>query len=97
VPGSVATSRSGSPAPGLIRFTSSVAGLEQSHGVRVTCVVPGWIGLPRAHAELAALPDAERAATPPLVPPDDIVVAALELIRSGRGGTVVTMLEGGRP
>jgi NAD(P)-dependent dehydrogenase (short-subunit alcohol dehydrogenase family) len=86
----------GAAKAGLIRFTSSVAGLEQTHGVRVTCVVPGWIGLPRAHAELAALPDAERAAAPALVPPADIVAEALELIRAGRGGTVVKMLAGGR-
>jgi NAD(P)-dependent dehydrogenase (short-subunit alcohol dehydrogenase family) len=81
---------------GLIRFTSSVAGLEATHGVRVTCVVPGWIGLPRAHVELAALPAAERAATPPLVEPADIVAQAVELIRSGRGGRVVRMLAGRR-
>jgi NAD(P)-dependent dehydrogenase (short-subunit alcohol dehydrogenase family) len=87
----------GAAKAGLIRFTSSVAGLAQTHGVRVTCVVPGWIGLPRAHAELAAMPDAERAAAPPLVPPADIVATALDLVRDGRGGAVVEMLRGDRP
>jgi NAD(P)-dependent dehydrogenase (short-subunit alcohol dehydrogenase family) len=77
---------------GLVRFTTSVAGLEQTHGVRVSCVVPGWIGLPRAHAELAAMSEAERAATPPLIPPADIVATVLRLIRSGRAGEVVEML-----
>jgi NAD(P)-dependent dehydrogenase (short-subunit alcohol dehydrogenase family) len=82
---------------GLVRFTSSVAHLQQSHGVRVTCVVPGWIGLPRAHAELAAMSDAERAASPPLVPPAAIVTVVLDLVRNGRAGAVVEFLRGDQP
>jgi NAD(P)-dependent dehydrogenase (short-subunit alcohol dehydrogenase family) len=87
----------GAAKAGLIRFTSSAAGLADTHGVRVSCVVPGWIGLDRAHAELAALPEAERAATPPLVPPDRIVAVVLGLIRTGRPGTIVEMLRGDEP
>jgi 3-oxoacyl-[acyl-carrier protein] reductase len=77
---------------GLIRFTSSLAGLESTHGVRMSCVVPGWIGLDRAHAELAAMPPAERAAAPALIPPADVVAAVLDLIRSGRSGAVIELL-----
>lgn len=40
---------------GLIRFTSSLANLSDSHRVRVYCVVPDWIGLPRVHTELEFL------------------------------------------
>lgn len=40
---------------GLIRFTSSLANLTDSHRVRVNCVVPDWIVLPRAHSELEFL------------------------------------------
>jgi 3-oxoacyl-[acyl-carrier protein] reductase len=87
----------GAAKAGLIRFTSSVAGLEQTHGVRVTCVVPGWIGLDRAHAELAAMPPAERAAVPPLIPPEDVVAVAVDLIRDGRAGAVVELLRGDKP
>jgi 3-oxoacyl-[acyl-carrier protein] reductase len=87
----------GAAKAGLIRFTSSVAGLEQTHGVRVMCPVPGWIGLDRAHAELAAMPAAERAATPPLIPPADLVAVALDLIRDGRAGAVVELLRGDQP
>jgi NAD(P)-dependent dehydrogenase (short-subunit alcohol dehydrogenase family) len=82
---------------GLIRFTSSLAGLEATHGVRMTCLVPGWIGLERAHAELAAKPEAERAATPPLIPPADLVAVVLDLIRNGRSGSVVELLRGDQP
>ena len=74
---------------GLIRLTSSLAGLEQSHGVRMTCIVPGWIGLERAKAQLAALAPEVRAKTPPLIPPAVVVTLALNLIASGRSGTVV--------
>ena len=79
----------GSSKAGLIRLTSSLAGLEQSHGVRMTCIVPGWIGLERAHAQFAALAPEERAKMPPLIPPDDVVALALNLIATGRSGTVV--------
>jgi NAD(P)-dependent dehydrogenase (short-subunit alcohol dehydrogenase family) len=37
---------------GLIRFTSSLAGLHEAMGVRVNCVVPDWIATKRAVAEL---------------------------------------------
>lgn len=81
---------------GLIRFTASLADLEQTHQVRMTCIVPDWVGLDRAHAELAALPPEEQAKTPPLIPPEEIVRVGLDLIRTGRGGTIVEML-GGQP
>ena len=63
----------------------------------MTCLVPGRIGLDRAHAELAAKPAAERAATPPLIPPADLVAVVLDLIRNGRSGAVVELLRGDRP
>lgn len=77
---------------GLVRLTTSLAGLD---GVRVTCIVPDWIGLDRAHAEFAALSPAERAVTPPLIPPAQVVDAVLDLIAGGASGTVVE-LRGGR-
>ena len=78
---------------GLVRFTASLAGLEETHGVRVTAVVPDWIGLDRAVAEVAAMEESER---PALVPPADVVDTVLDLARTGRGGAVVE-LWGGRP
>ncbi|MET0725554.1 MAG: hypothetical protein ABWY36_04330 [Leifsonia sp.] len=58
----------------------------------MTCIVPGWIGLERAHREYAALPEAERAAIPPLIPPSDVVATALALIATGASGEVVELL-----
>ncbi len=75
----------------LIRLTTSLRGLDASHGVRVMCVVPGWIGLDRAHAELAAMAPADRAATAPLIPPGDVVSTVLDLITTGQSGAVVDM------
>ncbi|SDO87703.1 3-oxoacyl-[acyl-carrier protein] reductase [Pedococcus dokdonensis] len=79
---------------GLVRLTTALAGL-QDEGVLVTCLVPGWIGLPRAHAELAALAPPERQASPELVPPEIIAAEAVRLVRDRvTAGTVVELLDG---
>jgi 3-oxoacyl-[acyl-carrier protein] reductase len=81
---------------GLVRLTTSLAGLG-SEGIRVTCVVPGWVGLERAHTQRAALDEAERARTPALVPPALIADTILHLVRDDvAAGTVVELLDGDR-
>ncbi|TYB95510.1 SDR family NAD(P)-dependent oxidoreductase [Micromonospora sp. WP24] len=87
----------GAAKAGLIRFTTSLSGLATSHGVRMMCVVPDWIGLERAQAQWALMSDAERAATRPLIPPAEVVTVVLQLIREGAGGTVVEMRGGDQP
>jgi NAD(P)-dependent dehydrogenase (short-subunit alcohol dehydrogenase family) len=88
----------GAAKAGLIRFTTSLAGLHTSMGVRVNCIVPHWIGLDRAKAELAAMSPAERAATPPLVDPAAIADKVAELaIDESLAGTVVEMRGGEEP
>jgi NAD(P)-dependent dehydrogenase (short-subunit alcohol dehydrogenase family) len=79
---------------GLIRLTTSLAGLADSHGVRVSCVVPGWIGLDRAVAERAAMPPDER---PELVPPEVIARAVVELAGDPSSAGKVVVLEEGAP
>jgi 3-oxoacyl-[acyl-carrier protein] reductase len=59
---------------GLIRLTTAIADWEQ---VRVSCIVPGWIGLPRAHEQIQQLPPEHR---PRLIPPESIAATVLELI-----------------
>jgi NAD(P)-dependent dehydrogenase (short-subunit alcohol dehydrogenase family) len=78
----------------LIRFTTAMAGAA---GQRFVCVVPDWVGLPRAQAELAALPSARRAALPPLIPPGEVLDAVLALVADESAGGVVVSLVGGRP
>jgi NAD(P)-dependent dehydrogenase (short-subunit alcohol dehydrogenase family) len=83
---------------GLIRLTTSLAGLRDSHDVRVACVVPDWIGLPRAVEELAAMSPAERASKPPLIPPLAIVEVVLGLVADDtESGTVVELWGGQDP
>ncbi|PZF83289.1 SDR family NAD(P)-dependent oxidoreductase [Jiangella anatolica] len=86
----------GAAKAGLIRFTAAVAGLRERFGVRVNCLVPGWIGLPRAHAELAAMSPADRVRTPPFVPPQSVAAAVLRLAGSDDLAGRVLVLRGGR-
>lgn len=74
---------------GLVRFTTSLSDPSSTAGARVMAVVPGWIGLPRAHAELAALPPEERERRPDLVPPAQVTHVVVDLLRNGRAGQVV--------
>jgi NAD(P)-dependent dehydrogenase (short-subunit alcohol dehydrogenase family) len=86
----------GAAKAGLIRFTAAVAGLRETHGVRVNCVVPGWIGLDRAHAQLAAMPPDERAQAPPLVPPERVADAVVALAEDDDLAGRVLVLRGGQ-
>lgn len=79
---------------GLIRFTTAVADWRGEHGVRVNTVVPDWIGLPRAHAELASLSEQERAARPPLIPPAVVADAVAELLADDAASGRVVVLDG---
>jgi NAD(P)-dependent dehydrogenase (short-subunit alcohol dehydrogenase family) len=80
---------------GLIRLTTSLAGLAESHRVRASCVVPGWIGLDRAVAQRAELPAGER---PDLVPPSLVADNVVELAADpGSAGRVVVLQEGQPP
>jgi NAD(P)-dependent dehydrogenase (short-subunit alcohol dehydrogenase family) len=85
----------GAAKAGLIRFTASVAGLRDEMGVRINCVVPDWIGLDRAHAELAAMSPAERASAPPFVDPDDVAETVLWLARDDSLAGRVVVMRGG--
>jgi NAD(P)-dependent dehydrogenase (short-subunit alcohol dehydrogenase family) len=85
----------GAAKAGLIRFTTSLGGLRQTMGVRVNCVVPDWIGLDRARAELAAMTPERRAAMPPLIPPRTVADAVVMFIRDDSLSGRVMVLPGG--
>lgn len=80
---------------GLIRFTASVAGLAEAMGVRVNCIAPHWIGLERAHAELAAMSPADRARAPAFVEPEAVADAVVWLAGSASLAGVVVEMPGG--
>ncbi len=78
---------------GLLRFTTALGDAETAARARVTAVVPGWIGLPRAWAEWEALPDEERARRTPPRPTVEVVRAVVDLVTDGRPGQVVELLD----
>jgi NAD(P)-dependent dehydrogenase (short-subunit alcohol dehydrogenase family) len=82
---------------GLIRLTSALAGLAATDGIRVNCIVPDWIGLPRAHDEVAAMSEAERAAIPPLIPPEQVADVVVGLILDDRAVGRAVVLQKSRP
>lgn len=76
---------------GLVRFTRSLSEPVGARGVRVMAVVPGWIGLPRAHEEWAALSAEEQASRPALVPTATVCRAVVDLLARGHPGQVVEL------
>jgi NAD(P)-dependent dehydrogenase (short-subunit alcohol dehydrogenase family) len=86
----------GAAKAGLIRFTACLAYAREETGVRVNCVVPDWIATDRALGELAAMTPDARAAEAPLVDPDDLADAVVELIRDeSLAGRVMLLPRGG--
>lgn len=77
----------------LIRFTSTLAPLRETFGVRVNCVVPDWVATERAEAELAAMPAAEREAEAALVSLQTLTDAVVRLIESDDLAGRVLLLE----
>ena len=80
----------GAAKAGLRRFTTS---LGQRDDVRVMAVVPGWIGLERAHRQLASLTPAQRRAAGPLIPPQEVADRVIHLLDHGRPGEVSELLD----
>ena len=78
----------GAAKAGLRRFTTSLGARSD---VRVTAVVPGWIGLDRAVREWRALSPSARADAGGLVSPARVVDAVVQLIERGRPGEVVEL------
>jgi NAD(P)-dependent dehydrogenase (short-subunit alcohol dehydrogenase family) len=87
----------GAAKAGLIRFTACLAYAREETGVRVNCVVPDWIATDRALGELAAMTPEARAAEAPLVDPDDLADAVVELIRDESLSGRVVLLPRGEP
>ena len=80
----------GAAKAGMRRFTASLGNRED---VRVMAIVPGWIGLERARAEFAQLAISEQQRRGPLIPPTTVSDTVVRLLRRGRAGEVVELLE----
>ena len=85
----------GAAKAGLVRFSTALADLRERSGVRVNCIVPHWIGLERAHAELAQMTPEQRAGAPPTVPPQTVAAATVAFIRDESLAGRVMVLAGG--
>jgi NAD(P)-dependent dehydrogenase (short-subunit alcohol dehydrogenase family) len=77
---------------GIRRLTAS---LGSRSDVRVMGVVPGWIGLDRAHREWAALTPDQQMKLGPLIPPEDVVNTVVTLLDHGCPGEIVEILRKG--
>jgi NAD(P)-dependent dehydrogenase (short-subunit alcohol dehydrogenase family) len=81
---------------GLIRLAGALSALDETHGVRVSCVCPDYVDTPSVRRSLAAMSEEERASVPELVDADEIAGLVLELIRDeGSAGRVVARPAGG--
>ena len=66
---------------GIVRFTAALAGLADSHGIRVSCICPDWVDTPAVRRSLDGMSEEERAAVPPLVPAEEIAELVVALAR----------------
>jgi NAD(P)-dependent dehydrogenase (short-subunit alcohol dehydrogenase family) len=82
---------------GLIRFTSTLAGLRERMNVRVKCLVPDWIATERALEGLARMTPAQRAAAPVPRPPEEIAAAVVDFVRDDHLAGRVMMMWPGEP
>ena len=72
----------GAAKAGLVRFTTAVRDFAPRFGVRVSCVVPHWIGLDRAIQEYEQLDAEGRLASGGLVDPAVVVRTVVELTQN---------------
>lgn len=86
----------GAAKAGLVRFTTSVRDFAPRFGVRVSCVVPHWIGLDRAIQEYEELSTEARRASGGLVDPAVVVRAVVALIKDPQSAGRVMVVRPGR-
>ena len=84
---------------GLARLTATLAPLAERDAVRVSCIVPNWIGTEEVLAQIAAMPDEERAEVPDVpTSPEQIAELAVELVEDeGAAGRVYVWWTGREP
>jgi NAD(P)-dependent dehydrogenase (short-subunit alcohol dehydrogenase family) len=83
---------------GLIRFTTAVRDAALRRKVRVSCIVPHWIGLDRAVQEFEQMSPEQRADSGGLVRPETIADVVLHLSQDPQAaGRVVVLRPGHEP
>jgi NAD(P)-dependent dehydrogenase (short-subunit alcohol dehydrogenase family) len=88
----------GAAKAGLIRFTTAVADFTTRFKVRVSCIVPHWIGLDRAVREFEQLSADQQRLSGGLVDPQVIADTVMKLIDDpNSGGRVIVIRAGQSP
>lgn len=88
----------GAAKAGLIRFTTALVGAAAEHSVTVNCVVPHWIGLPRAVQEFHRMTAEERRRSGGLVAPGLVASTVVDLLTDPEAtGRVVVLRAGHEP
>jgi NAD(P)-dependent dehydrogenase (short-subunit alcohol dehydrogenase family) len=88
----------GAAKAGLVRFTTAVVGTAAEHSVAVNCVVPHWIGLPRAVQDFDRMTPDERKRSGGLVAPELVASTIVELLTEPDAtGQVMILRAGHRP
>jgi NAD(P)-dependent dehydrogenase (short-subunit alcohol dehydrogenase family) len=83
---------------GLIRFTTAVRDAALRRKVRVSCVVPHWIGLDRAVREFEQMSPDQQADSGGLVDPETVADVVLQLSQDPQAaGRVVVLRPGHEP
>jgi NAD(P)-dependent dehydrogenase (short-subunit alcohol dehydrogenase family) len=88
----------GAAKAGLIRFTTALVDTAAERSVRVNCVVPHWIGLPRAVQELGRMTAEERQRSGGLVAPELVASTIVGLLTDPEAtGRVMIVRAGHQP
>jgi 3-oxoacyl-[acyl-carrier protein] reductase len=88
----------GAAKAGLIRFTTALVDAAAEHSVTVNCVVPHWIGLPRAVKEFDQMSAEGRQRSGGLVEPELVASTIAALLTDPEAtGRVVILRAGHRP
>jgi NAD(P)-dependent dehydrogenase (short-subunit alcohol dehydrogenase family) len=87
----------GAAKAGLIRFTSALRGLYSTHGIRVSCVVPHWVGLTRAKAEFAHLSAEQQSRSGGLIDPDVVATEVIHLIEDEESSGHIVAIRAHQP
>jgi len=86
---------------GVIRLTTTHAGLRETANIRVNCLVPDWVATPEVKSYYDALTPEQR--SNPRIPPalttlEELAQVALDLIRdSSLAGRVLVLWSGQKP
>jgi NAD(P)-dependent dehydrogenase (short-subunit alcohol dehydrogenase family) len=96
-PDAYASPEYGAAKAGLIRFTSCARGLATARGIRVSCVVPHWIGLTRARLEFQRMSPSEQARSGGLIDPAVVAGEVVRLIEDDESAGLVVAIRANRP